>query len=108
MLDLFAPDFVHREYPNRLNPEGRTLTLPQLRANLEKAARISLEQRYTLRNAVVCGDELALEVDWTGRFNLPFGSTPAGEPLRAAFAMFLSFRDGKIASQRNYDCFEPF
>ncbi|HKP56565.1 MAG TPA: nuclear transport factor 2 family protein [Polyangiales bacterium] len=105
---LFAPDFEHREYPNKLNPSGRTLGLAQLIANTEKAAQISLEQRYSIRKAIAAGDDVALEVDWTGRFNIAFGSTPAGQPLRAAFGMFLHFRDGRIASQHNYDCFEPF
>jgi ketosteroid isomerase-like protein len=105
---LFTPDFEFREYPNKLNPAGRTVTLAQLLANTEKAAQISLEQRYTIRNAIVSGDDVALEVDWSGRFNIDYGSTPAGQPIRAAFGMFLRFRDGRIASQHNYDCFEPF
>jgi ketosteroid isomerase-like protein len=105
---LFAPEFEFREYPNKLNPEGRTLSLAQLQANTEKAARISLEQSYSIRNAIVAGDDIALEVDWLGRFNIDYGSTPAGQPIRAAFGMFLRFRDGRIVSQHNYDCFEPF
>ena len=105
---LFTPDFVHRELPNRLNPNGRTLSLSELQATTARAAAISIEQRYVIRHAVVAGDEVALEVDWIGRFNIPFGVTPAGQPLRASFGMFLSFRDGRIASQRNYDCFDPF
>jgi len=28
--------------------------------------------------------------------------------MRARFAVFLDFRDGKITRQRNYDCFEPW
>lgn len=28
--------------------------------------------------------------------------------MRASLAMFITLRDGRIASQRNYDCFEPF
>ena len=105
---LFAPEFELREYPNKLNPAGRTLSLAQLLANTEKASQIILEQSYSVRNAIVSGDDVALEVDWLGRFSIAYGSTPAGQPIRAAFAMFLRFRDGRIASQHNYDCFEPF
>lgn len=108
LAQLFAPDYEFREYPNRLNPAGRTLSLSQLLANSERAASVVLEQRYVIRNAIAFGDDVALEVDWTGRFNIPFGSTPAGEPLRAVSGMFLRFRDGRIVSQHNYDCFEPF
>ena len=28
--------------------------------------------------------------------------------MRASFAMFLRFRNGKVAVQRNYDCFAPW
>jgi ketosteroid isomerase-like protein len=37
-----------------------------------------------------------------------FGAIPVGGSLHARFAVFLGFRDGKIARQRNYDCFEPW
>jgi ketosteroid isomerase-like protein len=105
---LLDPSFVFREYPNRLNPGGRTLNLDALRPLTLKAAQITLEQAYTIRTVVGTGDELALEVDWVGRFNIPFASTPAGQPIRASLGMFMTFRDGRIVSQRNYDCYEPF
>jgi hypothetical protein len=34
--------------------------------------------------------------------------TPAGSVMRARFAQFFELRDGKIAKQRNYDCFYPW
>ena len=105
---LFSPDFTHREFPNRLNPQGRTMTRPELEAATLKAAELLVEQTYSIRHAITAGDEVALEVDWRGSFKVPFGKTPAGTPLSASFGMFLTFRDGRIASQRNYDCFEPF
>lgn len=36
------------------------------------------------------------------------GSQPAGGEMRAHFGVFLDVRDGRIAAQRNHDCFEPF
>ena len=65
-------------------------------------------QRYEVLNAVACGDQVALEVRWTGTLAVPFGNIPAGGQMRARFAVFLEFRDGKILRQRNYDCFEPW
>ena len=34
-------------------------------------------------------------------------SLPAGSQMKAFVAMFLTLRDGKIISQRNYDCYPP-
>ena len=31
-----------------------------------------------------------------------------GASMKAHFAMFFEFREGRIALQRNYDCFEPW
>ncbi len=38
----------------------------------------------------------------------PVMNLPAGGEMKAFVAMFLTFRDGKIVSQRNYDCYLPF
>jgi ketosteroid isomerase-like protein len=105
---LFDPEYVFHEKPNRLNPNGRTLTMSAMHEVTAKAKRIVLEQSYVIKNALAVGDEVALEVDWVGRFNLAFASTPAGAPIRATLGMFLTFRAGKILSQRNYDCYDPF
>jgi hypothetical protein len=51
---------------------------------------------------------LSIEVLWTGILALPFGSLSVGSQKRAHSAMFFQFKDGKIVSQRNYDCFEPW
>jgi ketosteroid isomerase-like protein len=40
--------------------------------------------------------------------DLGAAAAPAGGQLRARFAMFLEIREGRIARQRNYDCFYPF
>jgi ketosteroid isomerase-like protein len=65
-------------------------------------------QRYEVLNAVASGDRVALEIQWTGTLAVPFESIPAGGQMRARFAVFLEFRQGKIVRQRNYDCFEPW
>jgi ketosteroid isomerase-like protein len=33
---------------------------------------------------------------------------PAGTEIKAFVAMFVTFRDGKLISQRNYDCYPAF
>jgi ketosteroid isomerase-like protein len=49
-----------------------------------------------------------LEVIWTGTLAVPMATLAAGAEMRAHFAVFLDFRDGKIAAQHNYDCFDPW
>jgi len=63
-------------------------------------------QKYVIRNEIAGGDQVALEIDWTGTLSVRFQSIPAGGQMRAHFAAFLQFKDGKIISQRNYDCYE--
>jgi ketosteroid isomerase-like protein len=106
--NFFAPDVVHEELPNRLFPEGRRNDLAALLAASQRGPEILASQSYHLRRAIVSGDEVAAELEWTGTLRRGFGNVPAGASLRAAVAQFLSFRDGKIRSLRNYDCYYPF
>ena len=54
------------------------------------------------------GDEVAIELEWIGILAVPVMNLPAGSEMKAFVAMFLTFRDGRIVSQRNYDCYPPF
>lgn len=107
-LDWFAPDVVQRELPNRLTPNGATRDLDALREGSEKGKLAVREERYELLLAVEQGNTVAAEVIWTAVLNVPLGTLKVGDTMRAHLAMFITWRDGKIVSQRNYDCFEPF
>ena len=105
---FFTPDAVQEEFPNRLVPQGARR---DLLAILDAAARgraAMSSQSYRILHAVGNGDELALEIEWVGTLSIPFGELPAGGQMRARFAVFLEYRDAKIAAQRKYDCFEPW
>ena len=105
---FFASDVVQEEFPNRFLPQGARR---DLLAILDAAARgraAMSSQSYRILHAVGEGNELALEVEWVGTLAVPIGPLPAGGTMRARFAVFLEYRDGKIAAQRNYDCFEPW
>lgn len=67
-----------------------------------------VSEQYEIVGALEQGDSLALEAIWTAQLALPFGSIPAGGTMRARLGIFFTFRDGKIATQHNYDCFDPF
>jgi ketosteroid isomerase-like protein len=105
---FFHPEVTQREYPNRLVPTGATRDLKAVLDGAERGQKVVASQRYEVRHTVVQGDFVALEVDWSATLKVPLGALPAGGTMRAAFAVFLTFRDGLILSQHNYDCFEPF
>jgi len=108
MKDFYTPDVVQHEYPNRLLPNGARRNLEQLREASERGKQGVESQRYEVRNVVASGNHVALEVTWTATLKVPFGTIPAGGQMRARFGVFLELRDGRIAAQRNYDCFEAF
>lgn len=107
-LSFFAEDVVQVEFPNRLIPEGATRDLAALREAAVRGSKVMTAQRYEILNAMASGDQVAVEVNWIGTLAVPFGSIPAGGEMRARFAIFLTFRDGKIVRQHNYDCFDPW
>lgn len=105
---LIDPAMVYRELPNRFMPSGSVNDKQTMLARFAKGKAFTTEQRYEIRSAVVQGDAVALEVEWTGTLAIPLGSLAAGATMRVHSAIFLAVRDGRLVSQRNYDCFEPF
>ena len=98
---FFTDDAEQIELPNRLNPNGQKSDLRTLLERVEKGRAMLSEQHYEVTNVISSGDSAAIEADWRGRLK-------NGAELRAHFAIFFEFRAGRIARQRNYDCFEPF
>ncbi|HEY0095718.1 MAG TPA: nuclear transport factor 2 family protein [Archangium sp.] len=105
---FFHPEVTQREYPNRLVPTGAARDLRAILAGAERGQTVVASQRYEVRHTVAEGDHVALEVDWSATLQVPVGNLPAGGTMRASLGVFLTFRDGRILSQHNYDCFEPF
>lgn len=75
---------------------------------MSRAGRLCDRRPTTCGGFVESGDELAIELEWTGVLAIPVLGLPAGSEMKAFVAMFLTFRDGRIVSQRNYDCYPPF
>jgi len=105
---LFTPDVVIEQLPNRIYPQGLRATISQMSQAFEKGRKLLSSQTYEIKNAVANGETVAVEVLWTGTLAVGFGTLTAGYQMRCHSAMFFEFKDGKIASQRNYDCFEPW
>jgi ketosteroid isomerase-like protein len=105
---FFTPDAVQQEAPNRLFPTGRQSDLSTMMAAYDKGPQLLASQKYELKGAVAHGEQVAVELEWTGVLRSGFGALQAGASLRAAIAIFFTFHDGKIARVRNYDCYYPF
>ena len=105
---LVTPDVVMEQFPNRIYPHGLRATLPQMGEGFERGCKLLSKQTYEIKHALVEGDSVAVEVLWTGTLSLSFGNLTPGTQMRCHSAMFFRFKEGKIASQRNYDCFEPW
>jgi predicted ester cyclase len=99
---------VFQEFPNRIAPQGRVSRFGDLHAAYERGRKILRPQRYDVQRIVEAGDEVAVELEWSGILAVPVMNLPAGSEMKVFVAMFLTFRDGKIVSQRNYDSSPPF
>ncbi|MEU7579749.1 nuclear transport factor 2 family protein [Streptomyces sp. NPDC041068] len=103
---FFHDEAVHVEHPNLFFPEGAVRDLTAILKSAEQGRHTLRDQTFEVLNAVAAGDQVALEVAWTGTLAVPLGDLPAGHVLLAHIAAFLEFRDGRIIAQRNYDCYD--
>jgi ketosteroid isomerase-like protein len=108
LAEFFTKDAIQEEFPNRLSPIGAHRNLSAILEAAKKGRRLLRAQRFEILNSIVDGDRVALEVFWTGLLAVPIDSLPADSQMRAHFSMWLEFKDGKIARQHNYDCFDPW
>jgi ketosteroid isomerase-like protein len=105
---FFSPDVVQEEFPNRLMPNGVTRDRRAMTEARARGKALLSAEKYELLNVVASGDQVVMEVLWTGTVRVAAGPFAAGQSLRARFAVFLEFRDGRVIRQRNYDCFDPW
>jgi ketosteroid isomerase-like protein len=107
---FYSSEIEFYEFPNRIAPNGRVRTRADLQAAYGQGQKLLSSQRYDVKRVIEDGDEVAVELEWTGVLAVPVAAMnlAAGHEMKAFVAMFLTFRDGKILSQRNYDCYPPF
>ena len=105
---FFTEDVLQVEFPNRLNPTGASSDLATILERSIRGQKLLESQTYAVVSEMVQGNRAAIEAHWSGVLGVPLGALKAGTTLQAHFAMFFLFRDGRISSQRNYDCFEPW
>lgn len=108
LAELFDPAVIQEEFPNRLNPKGGRSDYATMLERAERGKQLLVTQKYTIENILESGNFVVLEVIWTATLAVRAPTLPADGQMRAHFAVFLEFQDGKIISQRNYDCFDPW
>ena len=102
MLSQFATDLGATHWDAILGAKGQEIfrSLPWV---AERSSSLKA-QRYDVKGILESGAELAVELERTGVLAKPVLNLPAGIEMKAFVAMFLTFRDGKIAEQRKHDC----
>jgi ketosteroid isomerase-like protein len=105
---FFTPDVTFTEMPNRVSPNGTVSNLERALEAAKRGQQLFQRQTYTIVNVLSEGDYVALEMKWVGITAKAIQNLPRGSEMRDHAAVFLQFRDGRIAHQRHYDCFEPW
>lgn len=105
---LLHDDFVVEVLPNTLAPKGSRRTQGEAAVDMERGRALLTEEHYAVTSSFGDATRAVLEVTWTGALAIELGKLPTGTPLRARCSMHFELRDGKLAAQRNYDCFDPF
>jgi ketosteroid isomerase-like protein len=105
---FFADDARQIEMPNQLNTRGQESDLEHILQRSLQGQKVLLNQQYEIVSEMARDDRVVIEARWTGVLAIAFGTLSAGAQMKASFAIFFRFHDGRIALQRNYDCFDPW
>ncbi len=97
LAGFYTDDAIQEEYPNQFTPSGARRTVQQILEAADKGRQILTSQTYEIQNSIERESQIALEILWTATLK-------TGAEMKARFAIFMEYRDGKIARQRNYDC----
>ncbi|PQJ09979.1 hypothetical protein CJD36_014870 [Flavipsychrobacter stenotrophus] len=108
-LDQFYhPDILQTEYPNTLTKNTANRTFDVLKDAADKGKIVLQKETYEVVNSYEHSNTVIIEAIFRGTLAIPVGNIPVGGEMKAYFAQFYEFKDGKIIKWRNYDCFEPF
>lgn len=108
LAKFFTLDVAITEMPNRVAPHGSASDLARALQAAERGQQLFKRQTCTIVNILGNEDRVALEMDWVGITAVPIQNLPPNSEIRDHAAVFLHFRNGRIACQHHYDCFEPW
>jgi hypothetical protein len=92
---FFASDILIEEHPNLIAPRGRIRRAADLPAAYELGCQILKSQSYRVKHIIEAGDELAVQLEWTGILAVPVMNLPAESEMKAFVAMFLTSAKAK-------------
>jgi len=104
----YTDDALQIDFPNLMVPNGLMQAVSELQYSTTKSKGVLSSQKVKILRYFEVGNTLIVEASWTGTLALPIGQIPIGGQMKASFARFYEFENGKIRRQRNYDCFDPF
>ena len=107
LLRFYHPDIEQIEFPNAVTKNKAIRSLNDLKAGAEKGKKVLQKEEYEVVKSYSFENTVIIEAIWTGILAIPLGNIPVGGTMKAYFAQFYEFKDGKIIKQRNYDCFDP-
>lgn len=108
LLRFYHSDIEQIEFPNAITKQTATRNLQDLKDAATRGQKVMQKEKYDIVKSYTIGNTVIIEAVWTGTLAIPLGNIPVGGEMKAYFAQFYEFQDGKIIKQRNYDCFEPF
>jgi len=103
----YAVDAEWTELPTPGLPQGRGGKRTTLRAAAERALALFPDRQMKIRNLVAQGQQVVLELEWSGTAVAAMGAIKPSDVLRLRIASFLTLADGPIAKDTDYCTLEP-
>ena len=98
----YAVDAEWTELPMPATPRGRGGKRPVLRAAAERVLALFPERQMKIRNLVAQGQQVAVELEWSGTAALAMGTVKPGAMVRLRIASFFTVADGLITKHTDY------
>lgn len=105
---FYHPDIEQIEFPNLLVKNKTVRNLEDITSSYEKGKQVLQKESYRIINSYTDKNTVIIEAEWIGVLAIAIGDKKVGDEMKANFAQFYEFENGKIVKQRNYDCFDAF
>jgi ketosteroid isomerase-like protein len=103
---FFHPEAEQVEYPSLMRPRGHRRPLAEMVEGAQLGATLIRDQQFDVHHVVEQGEQVAVQLTWRATLAVDAGELVAGTTLVSHVAAFYVFRDGLVARQSSYDCYE--